>query len=90
VQRVYPVASGANQVSDPDDVNSGLLFRVGVLDQPDLGVGAQSLDVRDLDEIVDALAVELEVEARVLEGRGQLDDGLAQLVDLLLWRSLCR
>jgi hypothetical protein len=32
--------------------------------------------------------LELEVEAGILEGRGQIDDGLSNLVNLLLRRYL--
>ena len=49
-------------------MHAGLLLGVGILDQDDLGVGLEVRDLRQLDKIVDALAVELEVEASVLEG----------------------
>ena len=45
-----------------------LLLGVGILDQDDLGVSLEVRDLRQLDEVVDALAVELEMEASVLEG----------------------
>jgi len=53
-----------------------------------LGVGAQALDLRDLYEIVDTLAVKFEVEARVLEGCREFDYGLADFVYLFLGRDL--
>jgi hypothetical protein len=49
-------------------MHAGLLLGVGILDQDDLGFGLEVRDLRQLDEVVDALAVELEVEASVLEG----------------------
>jgi hypothetical protein len=49
-------------------MHASLLFGVGILDQDDLGVGLEVGDLRQLDEVVDAVAVELEVEASVLEG----------------------
>ena len=48
-------------------MHAGLLLGVGILDQDDLGIGLEVRDLRQLDEVVDALAVELEVEASVLE-----------------------
>lgn len=55
-----------------------------------LGAGADVLDLGDLNEVVDSLALVFEVEAGVLEGYGKLDDGLADLVDLLMGRDLLR
>ncbi len=55
-----------------------------------LRVGSEALDVRDLDEVVDALSIVFEVEARVLHSNGVLDDGLADFVDLLQRGHLCR
>lgn len=62
MQRVGSVSSGTNQVADPDDMYPGLFFCVGVLHQLDLGLSTQALDVGDLDKVVDALSVVLEVE----------------------------
>lgn len=55
-----------------------------------LGTGANVLDLGDLDKVVDSLAVVFEVEAGVLKGDGELYDGLADLVDLLMGRDLLR
>lgn len=49
-------------------MHAGLLLGVRILDQDDLGIGLEVRDLRQLDEVVNALAVELEVEASVLEG----------------------
>jgi hypothetical protein len=49
-------------------MHAGLLFGIGILDQDDLGIGLEVRNLRQLDEVIDAVAVELEVEASVLEG----------------------
>ena len=53
-----------------------------------LGLWLEVWDLGDGDEIVDLLATILEVEAGVTKGRGEVDDGLANLVDLFLGRYL--
>lgn len=52
------------------------------------GAGADILDLGDLDEVVDSFALVLEVETGVLKGHGKLDDGLANLVNLLVGGDL--
>lgn len=69
-------------------MDTGLLLGVRVLHHVYLGVGAKALDVGYLDEVVDALAIIFEVEARVLVGGGVFDDRLSHLVDLFLRRNL--
>lgn len=54
----------------------------------DLGTWTDAIDLGNRDVIVDPLALVLEVEARVLQGYGKLDDGLPNLVDLLLGGNL--
>lgn len=54
----------------------------------DLGTRTDGIDVGNWDIIVDALALVLEVEARVLQCYGKLDDGLPNFVNLLLGRYL--
>lgn len=53
-----------------------------------LGAGADIFDLGDLDEVVDSFAIVFEVKAGVLEGDGELDDGLANLVNLLMGGDL--
>lgn len=65
-----------------------LLLGVWVLDQVDFSVGADAIDLVDGYEVVDPLALVLEMEARVLEGCWQLDDRLSNFVDLLMRRDL--
>lgn len=53
-----------------------------------LGARADAIDFGNWDVIVDTLALVLEVEARILQGYGKLDDGLPNFVNLLLGRYL--
>lgn len=88
MQSVGPVTGSPNEIPDSDDVDTSLFLCVWVLYELNLGISSKSLDVGNLNEVVYALAVELEMETGILEGSGQFDDRLAQLVDLLLRRSL--
>jgi hypothetical protein len=69
-------------------MHTGLLLGVGLLNQHNLRVGLEVGHLGQLDEVVDADAVVLQVEAGVLEGTGKLDDGLANILNLLLARDL--
>lgn len=65
-------------------MHTGILLGVGILDQDDLRIRLQIRNLGQLDEVVDAVSVELEMEASVLEGAGQLDDRLTDILDLFL------
>lgn len=67
-----------------------LFLGIGILHQVDLSAGADAIDLGNGDEVVDSLALVLQVEARVLQGYRELDDGLADFVDLLVGRDLLR
>lgn len=54
----------------------------------DFGARTDVIDLRNGNVIVDPLALVLEVEARVLQSYGELDDGLPNFVNLLLGRDL--
>jgi hypothetical protein len=69
-------------------MNTRLLFRVRILDKMYFGIGTQPLNLRDCDKVIDAFAVELEMEARVLKSVRKLDYCLSDLVNLLLGRDL--
>jgi hypothetical protein len=88
------VAGGADQVPYPDDVEASLLLGVRVFDDMNVGLEGKVCDIGDLAKLVDAGALVFEVEAGVLLGGGRLDDGLADLADLLmgvdLWRVRVR
>lgn len=65
-------------------MNASLLFGIGVLDKTELRVRAKVGDFGDGNEVVDFLAIELKVEASVLKGRREVNNGLANLMDLFL------
>ena len=69
-------------------MNPGLFLRIWVLHEVQLGAAADVLDVRDLYEVVYTLALVFQVEAGILQGLGELDNRLADLVDLFLGRDL--
>jgi hypothetical protein len=66
------------------------LLRIWVLDQVDLRVGADATDLVYGYEVVDTLAIVLQVEAGVLQSCWELDDGLSNFVDLLMGGDLLR
>ena len=65
-------------------------LRVWILDQVDLSVRADAIDLVYGYKIVDTLALVLQVEAGVLQSCWKLDDGLSNLVNLLMGRDLLR
>jgi len=69
-------------------VHAGLLLSIGILNQGDLGICLKARDLGQLNEIVDTRSIKLQVEACVLEGTRQLDNGLANILDLFLARYL--
>lgn len=66
------------------------LLRVWVLDEVDVSVGADAIDLVYGYKIIDTLALVLQVEAGVLQSCWKLDDGLSNLVDLLMGGDLLR
>jgi hypothetical protein len=69
-------------------MQSGFLFRVGVLDKADGGAGFEIGDVGNLNVVADALPVVLKVEAGVLYRIRLVDDGLPNVLNLLLGMNL--
>lgn len=65
-------------------MDASLLLGVWVRYQAKFRLGAKVRDLGQGNEVIDLLALELEVEACVLECRRRVDDGLSDLVDLLL------
>jgi hypothetical protein len=88
VERICAVARSADELSYADDVHSGLLLSVWVLHEGELRISLQARNLGELKEIVDALPVVLQMETRILERLRRLDDGLAEVLDLLLCRQL--
>lgn len=56
----------------------------------DFRARADAIDLGNGDEVVDPLALVLEMEAGVLKGYRELNDGLADFVDLLVGGDLLR
>ena len=71
-------------------MQTGLPLGVRVLNELDLRLGDEAGHLGQRDEVVQALSLMVEVEARVLEGSRQVDEGLSDFVDLLLGRDLQR
>ena len=71
-------------------MHAGLFLSVWVLHEDDLRAGSKLWNLGQLNVIIDALTLVLEVEARVLEGARKLDNGLTQILDLFLTRYLNR
>ena len=88
MESVDSVASGPNQVPNPDHVHPSFLLRVRILDEPHFTPRCKFLDLRKLDEIIDLVSFVFEVKASVLVGVWLLNDGLAKILDLLLRRDL--
>ena len=85
---VTSVPRGADELPNPHEMQTGLPLGVGVLNELDLRLRNKARHVGQRDEVVEVLAVVLEVEARVLEGGREVDERLSDFVDLLLGRDL--
>lgn len=69
-------------------MDAGLLLGVRVLDQVELGLRVEVRDLGNRNEVVDLLTLVFEVEAGISECGREVDDGLADFMDLLLRRDL--
>jgi hypothetical protein len=69
-------------------MDASFLLGIWVLNNVEFGSGTEVRNFREGNEVVDLLAVELEVEASVLECGGKVNDGLSNLVNLFLRRHL--
>lgn len=87
---VHAIAGSANKFPDSDKMHTSLFLRVWILHQAYFAIGFEALHLGQLDVVVDALSVELKVEASVLESAGELDDGLTNILYLLLARYLTK
>lgn len=75
-------SGGPDQLSYPEHMYPGLFLGIWVLDEDELRVGPDAGDICELDVVADPLPIEFKVEASVLEGSGELDDGLPDILDL--------
>jgi hypothetical protein len=85
---VHAITGGANQLPDSDKMHTSFFLRVWILHQGYFAIGFQAVHLGQLDVVVDALSVEFKVEASILESAGELDDRLANILNLLLARYL--
>ena len=85
---VTPVTGGTDELPDAHEVQAGLPLGVRILDELDLGFGNKAWHFGQGDEVVEVLPLMLEVEARVLEGGGEVNQGLPDFMDLLCRRDL--
>lgn len=85
---ISTVAGSANELPHPDDMHPSFPLRVWIFYQTDFRVLAQAGNLADGQEVINSLASMLEVAACILEGCGKVDDGLSNVVDLLVRRDL--
>jgi hypothetical protein len=84
VKAVHPITRRTDKLPQSHNMHAGLLLGVGILHQSDFGIRLQVRHLGELNEVVDASSVEFEVEACVLESARQLDDRLADILNLFL------
>jgi hypothetical protein len=81
---VTTIPRGADKLSNANKMNASFLFGIWVLNDMKLGRSAEFRNFGKRDEVVDLLAIKLEVEAGVLERRRKVNDGLSNLMNLFL------
>jgi hypothetical protein len=69
-------------------MDASFLLGIWVFNNVEFGSGAKVRNFREGNEVVDLLAVKLEVEASVLECGGKVNDRLSNLMNLFLRRNL--
>lgn len=65
-------------------MNACFLFGIGVFDKMEFWVGTDTRNLNNGNEVVDFLSLELEVKACISKCGGEVDDRLADFVNLLL------
>lgn len=88
MESVHSVASGSNQVPNPNHVHPSFLLCIWILDELHLTPRCKVFDLRELNKIIDPVSLMFEVKASILVGVRLLDDGLSKILDLLLRRDL--
>jgi hypothetical protein len=84
---VTTIPRGADKLSNANKMNASFLLSIWVLDHMKLGRGAEFRNFGERNEVVDLLAIKLQVEAGVLERRRKVNDGLSDLMNLFLRRN---
>ncbi|KAI6751256.1 hypothetical protein HG530_014170 [Fusarium avenaceum] len=85
---VTTIPRGADKLPNANKMNASFLLGIWVLDHMKLGRGAEFRNFGERDEVVDFLAIKLQVEAGVLKRRRKVNDGLSDLMNLFLRRNL--
>jgi hypothetical protein len=85
--QIGPISHCTNQFAHSNDVHPRLCFGIWILDKLTHWLLYNILHLRELDEVIDALALVLEMEAGVLEGVRGVNNGLADVLHLLLRRD---
>lgn len=71
---VDTVARSSDQLPHSDNVHTGFLLGIWVFHKDDFRISLQIGNFRQFDKVIDAAAVEFQVEASILEGAGKLDN----------------
>ncbi|KAI6890185.1 hypothetical protein KC325_g18 [Hortaea werneckii] len=71
---INAISGSTNQLSHADNMHPCLRLSIRVFLQYQQGLLYNVLDLGQLNEVIDALALMLEVKARILEGVGGVDD----------------
>lgn len=87
---VYAITGSTNELANPHKMDSCLLLRIRVFYQTELGLGFEIGNLGDRNKVVDLVALILEMKTGIAKCCRQVDNGLADLVDLLLRRDLKR
>ena len=88
LNQVRPVTRRTDQLANSQKMYAGILLRIGVLDQGKFAIRCYTRNLGHVDKVGDALAISFEVETRVLECIGCIDDGLPYILCLVLCRDL--
>lgn len=82
-------SGGPDKLPYPEYMYPGLFLGIWILDEDEFRVGPDARDIREFDVVADPLPVKFEMEASVLEGSGEFDDGLPDILDLFRGGDLC-
>jgi hypothetical protein len=81
---IASVSRGPNKLPNAHEMQPRLPFRIWIFHQLYIGFLDQTRNIGQGQEIVDPLAVMLEVEGSISKSIRLVDDGLPNLVDLFL------
>lgn len=82
-------SGGPNKLSYPEYMYPGLFLGIWILNKDEFRVSPDARDVCEFDVVADPLPIEFKMEASVLEGPGEFDDGLPDILNLFCGGDLC-